>query len=291
MPKMMVEKLRCPKCFASLAEGEMKLLCAGPSPHEYDIKFGIPAFTDDADFEDHWSAHAVDSIPPTKIERAEVFLEPALAGAGEADGISVLDVGCGNGVHAAVVSSKRDADIEYHGVDLSAAALMAIRQRGRNAALVRADALNLPMQDGIFDVAFSYGVLGYTGSPERGVREIARVLKPGGLMGIWLAPVQRGLSGLILSTVRMICRHGGSFVTQAVANIIVPFLPVISTNSGMSLRNASWKQCKEVVLVNIQPENLIYPSRKDVLSWLDSAGMRIETEDHAYPITLWARKL
>lgn len=289
MATVMVEKLRCPKCIASLTQAETKLLCSGPSAHEYDIKFGIPAFTDDADFEDHWSAHGVDSIPPTKIQRAEQFLEPVLSGAG--DGIKVLDVGCGNGVHAAVVSSKCDADIEYHGVDLSAAALVAIRQRDRDVALVRADALNLPMQDGTFDVAFSYGVLGYTGAPDRGVKELARVLKPGGLMGIWLAPVQRGLSGLILSTVRMICRYGGSFVTHAMANTIVPFLPFLSTNSGMSLRNASWKQCKEVVLVNIQPENLIYPSRSDVLSWLESAGMRIETEDHEYPITFWARKL
>ena len=289
MAKVMVKNLRCPRCFASLVEAESKLLCAGPSPHEYDIKFGIPVFTDDADFEDHWSAHGVDCIPPTKIERAEEFLEPVLAGAW--DGINVLDVGCGNGVHAAVVSSNRELDIAYHGIDLSAAALLAIRRRDRDAALVRADALNHPIQDETFDVAFSYGVLGYTGSPERGVRELARVLKPGGLMGIWLAPIQRGLSGLILSMVRMICKHGGSFVTHAMANTIVPFLPVLSTNSGTSLSNASWKQCKEVVLVNIQPENLIYPSRNDVLSWLEAAGMRIETEDHEYPITFWARKL
>ena len=58
--------------------------------------------------------------------------------------------------------------------------------------------------------------------------------------------------------------------------------------SGVNLKNANWKQCKEVVMVNIQPKTLVYPTREEVLDWLDQANLKVVEEDKIKPITLWA---
>ncbi len=58
------------------------------------------------------------------------------------------------------------------------------RRRGRAVAFVNADALNLPFSDKSFDlVTLGFGFRNLT-NYEGGLREIARVLKPGGEVGI-----------------------------------------------------------------------------------------------------------
>lgn len=46
-----------------------------------------------------------------------------------------------------------------------------------NVGPVQSSALNIPFKSDVFDFAYSFGVLHHTNDPERGVREIARVLK------------------------------------------------------------------------------------------------------------------
>ena len=40
--------------------------------------------------------------------------------------------------------------------------------------------------------------------------------------------------------------------------------------------NASWRQCREIVLVNIQPKDLIFPSEKQLVDWIKKANFKIE---------------
>lgn len=92
-------------------------------------------------------------------------------------GDRVLDVACGVG---RLLTLAAQAGAQTYGVDISTVALDLARQRGCPAQLQHADGEALPFEDGSFDQVTSLGSLEHYLHPERGVQEIARVLKPTG---------------------------------------------------------------------------------------------------------------
>jgi SAM-dependent methyltransferase len=100
---------------------------------------------------------------------------------GDVDGLDVLEVGCGAGQCSRWLAAHGARVV---GLDLSAGMLRAAargRRPGAGYALVQADARALPLADATFDVACSaYGAVPFVADPERIMREVARVLRPGG---------------------------------------------------------------------------------------------------------------
>ena len=96
----------------------------------------------------------------------------------------MLDVACGTGAVIGRLTTGTDAHVV--GVDLSEPMLRRARQRfsrsarGPRVHLVRARAERLPFADATFDaVTFTY-LLRYVDDPAATLRELARVLRPGG---------------------------------------------------------------------------------------------------------------
>ena len=108
---------------------------------------------------------------PERGERFAAALEPLFAGRGRA-----LEIGVGTGVIAHPLA-RRGRDVV--GVDLSRAMLQAARARlgGRVAV---ADALQLPFGDASIGDAYSVWVLHLVSDVAAVLREVARVLRPGG---------------------------------------------------------------------------------------------------------------
>lgn len=87
-----------------------------------------------------------------------------------------LDVGCGGGATVALVGESLPA----FGVDLSAEALSHATSRGLRG-LVRAEGARLPFADGSCGLALALDVIEHHPQPEQMLREMARVLSPGGI--------------------------------------------------------------------------------------------------------------
>lgn len=106
---------------------------------------------------------------------------PAAAGFSETRGLRVLEIGCGLGTDGARFAR---AGAIYTGVDLTDAAIELARRRFELEDLPGefrvADAENLDFADESFDVVYSHGVLHHTPDTHRAVREVHRVLRPGG---------------------------------------------------------------------------------------------------------------
>jgi len=106
---------------------------------------------------------------------------PGAANFSSAKGLRVLEIGCGMGTDGAQFAK---AGADYTGVDLTEAAIELSRKRfelfGLRGAFRVADAENLDFTDESFDLVYSHGVLHHTPDTARAVREIHRVLKPGG---------------------------------------------------------------------------------------------------------------
>jgi SAM-dependent methyltransferase len=99
-----------------------------------------------------------------------------------APGRDVLDLCCGTGAY---LMPGLDAVRSAVGVDFSGRMLHAFREKlgGRipgNLALIEADATALPLAGGLFDFVFSFTALYYIENLDAVIREVARVLRPGG---------------------------------------------------------------------------------------------------------------
>ncbi len=95
-------------------------------------------------------------------------------------GLKLLDVAVGDGVYLEWLP----ADWSITGLDVSEVQLAACRRRmlghDRDLKLVLGEAEDLPFHDHQFDAALSIGGFNYFNDPERSLREMARVVKPGG---------------------------------------------------------------------------------------------------------------
>lgn len=98
------------------------------------------------------------------------------------EGKKVLEVGLGFGTLGQLLAS-RGAD--YYGVDIAAEPVSVMRRRlswlGKpDDQSLQASVLELPFGEPTFDYVYSIGCLHHTGDLERSVREVHRVLVPGG---------------------------------------------------------------------------------------------------------------
>lgn len=103
-------------------------------------------------------------------------------------GISVLDCGCGPGSITLGIAA-RAAPGQVVGVDFARsqverAAAQAAREGVRHVRFVAATCYALPLVNAAFDRVFSHALLEHLGDPVRALRELYRVLKPGGVIGL-----------------------------------------------------------------------------------------------------------
>ena len=114
---------------------------------------------------------------------------------------SILDLGCGTGALLAQIK-ERMPEASCAGLDLSEEMLAVARGRlGTSAELTQGDSECLPYEDGRFEVVVCNDSFHHYVSPEKVLKEVARVLSPGGvfLMGDTTAPAGlRGAMNLLL---------------------------------------------------------------------------------------------
>ena len=135
----------------------------------------MTGFQAPADAYDRWIGRYAASLAEGMLRVAEV-----------APGQRVLDVGCGPGglteALAAVVGAEHVAAVEP-----STSFADACRHRVPGAEVREAPAETLPFDDERFDVALSQLVVNFMTDPLRGVSEMARVTRPGGVVAscVW----------------------------------------------------------------------------------------------------------
>jgi SAM-dependent methyltransferase len=113
-------------------------------------------------------------------------------------GVTWLDLACGTGA-VAELAARRGADVT--GVDLAPALIETAQERAREQGLDIdyrvGDCENLEFEDAAFDVVSSTCGVMFAPDHEATARELARVAKPGGRIGLanW-TPAEKGLAAI-----------------------------------------------------------------------------------------------
>jgi ubiquinone/menaquinone biosynthesis C-methylase UbiE len=110
---------------------------------------------------------------------------------GIAAGERVLEVGCGSGAVARELARRVAPRGRVVGLDASAALLEVARELANDAGLSSliefqtGDCRALPFADASFDAALAVTTLSHVPNVERAIRELVRVIRPGGRVGVF----------------------------------------------------------------------------------------------------------
>jgi SAM-dependent methyltransferase len=176
--------LRCPNCKSNLTE---KLECKKCNV-QYPVIRGIPRFVNSEfyveNFGFQWNKHKRTQFDNEKEKPSELFLRRIGLTPELVKDKLVLDAGCGAGRYSDVVSRWGGNVVA---VDLSSAVEASHENLGhKGVKILQADIMNLPFAEETFDVIFSIGVLHHTPDTKKAFEALVPLLKPGGLIVVWL---------------------------------------------------------------------------------------------------------
>lgn len=96
----------------------------------------------------------------------------------QAGKLMVLDAGCGTGFN---LLHFENSGHSAYGFDYAREAVSAVKRRGFGK-VARASITEIPYPSGMFDLAYSFEVIDEVSDSDRAIRELYRVLKPGGCL-------------------------------------------------------------------------------------------------------------
>ena len=100
----------------------------------------------------------------------------------------VLDVGCSYGKN---VFRFADISKEIHGIEILEESISSAKNKNKNSNVFfkQGDAENIPYESNKFDTVYSLWVLEHLENPTKFFDEVNRVLKPGGILILWVPSV------------------------------------------------------------------------------------------------------
>jgi arsenite methyltransferase len=139
----------------------------------------------------------LDSIPEPTIASFAGTGNPFRAGQ-ILPGERVVDVGCGGGIDSFIAAKMVGPEGRVIGVDMTAAMVAKARASATEAGMSSVEfraghGEALPVEDGWADVVISNGVLNLMPDKDAALRDMARVLKPGGRLQIGDILVQKAV--------------------------------------------------------------------------------------------------
>jgi len=311
LPQTLTDLLACPECGEALqaAESGKRLLC--PSGHGaadgsgYPIEADIPRLlpaearnraenrTIEA-FERQWRSFGdLRKIFGKSPEEMAANLIGARMGtridAAWYEGRTVLDAGCGHGRY---LHAFRSMGARVVGLDIGRGPEeVGIAPEGDALALVQGSVLQPPFRPGCFDLVFSDGVIHHTPDARAAYLALARLVRPGGALYVWVYPREGRFREAFFGAARAVTTRLPGFAVRGLSYALAPLTLFVRSYSGTRLGQASWAECAQVVHDWIAPPLQSHHTFAEVAGWAREAGLE-NPEELPVPtgITAWRPK-
>lgn len=192
------------------------------------------------------------------------------------EGTLVLDAGCGHGRY---VAGFRGLGARVVAMDFgSGVEQVAARHRAdAGVQVVMGDVSAPPFAADSFDHVFCFGVLQFTPSPREAFLRLARCVKPGGSLYVWVYPKGSPAWEVSQRAIRAVTTRLPPRLLYALCFVPVPLLSVVPTYSGTSLKSSTWRQCAQVVWDWYSPRYQWHATADEVRGWYAEAGFEPPT--------------
>lgn len=184
-----------------------------------------------------------------------------------------LDAGCGHGRSSGHLGTIADTVI---GVEVSPAVDLAYQQNNQpNVHIIQADIHYLPFSPETFNLVYSSGVLHHNSSTKKALEKIALLVKPRGILSIWLYHPFKNILHDAMRALRIITKH---LPVQAVYYTcmfsLTPLQWLVSRLAGQKKR---WTEIAIEQLDMLTPRYRHEHSHDEVKAWLEEMHLT-ETE-------------
>jgi len=202
----------CPKCEAPLEAWlagrapEHRCRCGAVYRHRDGVFEFVPSEAYLGSFSFEWQQHARTYATAGGRAGTENTLRKLHVTPERVRGKRVLDVGCGAGRFTEVLSRW---GAEVIAVDLSEAVFAARANLADrpDVAIARADLFHLPLAQRAFDVVLAWGVLHHTPDTAAAFKAVARHLRPGGTMAVYIYGRSKGSRRRMMNLYRRFTVH------------------------------------------------------------------------------------
>lgn len=211
-------------------------------------------------------------------------------------GKRVLDAGCGTGRHAQFAAAYGASEV--FALDLSEAVETARSSLTRfdNVHVVQADLLRPPIAPpaagGGFDLIYSIGVLHHLPDPQAGFRALARYLRPGGTIAVWVYGYEN--NGIVRNVVEPLRRLSTRLPPSLLRGLAWPmavgfhgvakgvYRPLEGTSVGRrlplneylaSVADFSFRQNYSIVFDQLVAPTAAYIRGPEIEAWFREAGL------------------
>jgi SAM-dependent methyltransferase len=219
------------------------------------------------------SANATAFMAARSLASHGEFIKPALK-----PGLKILDCGCGPGAISAGLAEVVGPAGHVIGIDFGESQIQVAQTRVTpNLSFQVASVYSLPFGDNGFDLVFSHALFEHLADPIRGISEIRRVLRPGGVAGL----CSPDWGGFILSP-----------TDDKVEMAITRYRTLQEENGGQTRAGrqlASWLTTGGLIVQKIQARYECYPDSRVIAEYL---ALQLEQSgDHESGATLrdWAQ--
>jgi SAM-dependent methyltransferase len=201
-------------------------------------------------------------------------------------GKRVLDAGCGHGRY---LTAFADLGADVVGLDAGRGPELAgVALDDRRITLVQGSVLRLPFRDASFDLVFSDGVVHHTPDPRAAFLELARVVKPGGALYVWVYPREGALRETVSGTVRTLTTRLPGPAVRALCFALAPLTLAVRSYSKTQFGRATWAECAQVVHDWLAPPLQSHHEWDEVAGWARAAGLAdLERLPIPVGITAW----
>lgn len=185
----------------------------------------------------------------------------------------VLDAGCGHGKYLDALSAR---GIEVVGIDVTPEVGRVFKKLSRrpNVHVIQANVLHPPFATSTFDFVYSNGVIHHTPDTRGAFHAIARLVRPGGYLSVWLYPFRSQAFDAVSQFLRAITTRMPKWLLRPLCYLPVPLLsvPGWGAYSKTSLRNSSWRECAQVVYDFFGPKYQTHHTPSEVSQWYRDEG-------------------